>query len=212
MINYIWGVFILLGVIISIIKGDNNLTNNLITSGTKGIDIIINLVPLMCLWLGTMKIADSSGLLNIISNKLSKIIRVVFPEIPKGDPAIAYISSNIVMNMLGLGNAATPFGIKAMTRLKELNNNSDIASRSMITFLVINTSSVTIIPTTVISLRIASGSNNPTEIMTACIITTFLSSFIGLLIDRLFYFIWRRHYVQLFNTNNSYHNTNLWSI
>ena len=195
MINYIWGVFILLGVIISIIKGDNNLTNNLITSGTKGIDIIINLVPLMCLWLGTMEIADSSGLLNIISNKLSKIIRVVFPEIPKGDPAIAYISSNIVMNMLGLGNAATPFGIKAMTRLKELNNNSDIASRSMITFLVINTSSVTIIPTTIISLRIASGSNNPTEIMTACIITTFLSSFIGLLIDRLFYFIWRRHYV-----------------
>lgn len=195
MINYIWGVFILLGVIISIIKGDNNLTNNLITSGTKGIDIIINLVPLMCLWLGTMKIADSSGLLNIISNKLSKIIRVVFPEIPKGDPTIAYISSNIVMNMLGLGNAATPFGIKAMTRLKELNNNSDIASRSMITFLVINTSSVTIIPTTVISLRIASGSNNPTEIMTACIITTFLSSFIDLLIDRLFYFIWRRHYV-----------------
>ena len=195
MINYIWGVFILLGVIISIIKGDNNLTNNLITSGTKGIDIIINLVPLMCLWLGTMKIAEASGLLDIISNKLSKIIRVVFPEIPKGDPAIAYISSNIVMNMLGLGNAATPFGIKAMTRLKELNNNSDIASRSMITFLVINTSSVTIIPTTVISLRIASGSNNPTEIMTACIITTFLSSFIGLLIDRLFYFIWRRHYV-----------------
>ncbi len=195
MINYIWGVFILLGVIISIIKGDNNLTNNLITSGTKGIDIIINLVPLMCLWLGTMKIADSSGLLTIISNKLSKIIRVVFPEIPKGDPAIAYISSNIVMNMLGLGNAATPFGIKAMTRLKELNNNSDVASRSMITFLVINTSSVTIIPTTVISLRIASGSSNPTEIMTACIITTFLSTMIGLLIDRLFYFIWRRHYV-----------------
>lgn len=195
MINYIWGIFIVLGVIISIIKNDSNLTNNLITSGTKGIDIIINLVPLMCLWLGTMKIADSSGLLNIISNKLSKIIRVVFPEIPKGDPAIAYISSNIVMNMLGLGNAATPFGIKAMARLKELNNNSDIASRSMITFLVINTSSVTIIPTTVISLRIASGSNNPTEIMTACIITTFLSSFIGLLIDRLFYLIWRRHYV-----------------
>lgn len=195
MINYIWGVFIVLGVIISIIKRDPNLTNNLITSGTKGIDMIINLVPLMCLWLGTMKIADSSGLLNIISNKLSKIIRVIFPEIPKGDPAIAYISSNIVMNMLGLGNAATPFGIKAMTRLKELNNNSDVASRSMITFLVINTSSVTIIPTTVISLRIASGSNNPTEIITACIITTFLSSFIGLLIDRLFYFIWRRHYV-----------------
>lgn len=195
MINYLWGIFIILGIIVSIIKGDGNLTNNLLTSGIKGIDMIISLIPLMCLWLGIMKIADSSGLLNVISNKLSKVIRMIFPEIPKGDPAIAYISSNIVMNMLGLGNAATPFGIKAMTRLKELNNNSDIASRSMITFLVINTSSVTIIPATVISLRIASGSNNPTEIMTACIITTFLSSFIGLLIDRLFYLIWRRKYV-----------------
>lgn len=195
MINYIWGVFIVLGIIVSIIKGDTNLTNNLITSGSKGIDMIINLVPLMCLWLGIMKIAESSGLLNIISNKLSKVIRILFPEIPKGDPSIGYISSNIVMNMLGLGNAATPFGIKAMSRLKELNNNSDIASRSMITFLVINTSSVTIIPTTVISLRIMTGSNNPMEIMTASIITTFLSSFIGLLIDRLFYLIWRRKYV-----------------
>ncbi|MGM9875898.1 MAG: nucleoside recognition domain-containing protein [Bacilli bacterium] len=195
MINYLWGIFIILGIIVSIIKGDSNLTNNLLTSGIKGIDMIISLIPLMCLWLGIMKIADSSGLLNIISNKLSKVIRIIFPEIPKGDPAIAYISSNIVMNMLGLGNAATPFGIKAMTRLKELNNNSDVASRSMITFLVINTSSVTIIPATVISLRIASGSNNPTEIMTACIITTFLSSFIGLLIDRLFYLIWRKKYV-----------------
>ena len=195
MINYLWGIFIILGIIVSIIKGDGNLTNNLLTSGIKGIDMIISLIPLMCLWLGIMKIADSSGLLNVISNKLSKVIRIIFPEIPKGDPAIAYISSNIVMNMLGLGNAATPFGIKAMTRLKEINNNSDAASRSMITFLVINTSSVTIIPTTVISLRIASGSNNPTEIMTACIITTFLSSFIGLLIDRLFYLIWRKKHV-----------------
>ena len=194
MINYIWFIFLLLGVIFGIIN-KIDLTTSMISSGTKAINMILSIVPLMCLWLGTMKIAESSGLLDIISKKLSKIVRVIFPEIPDGDPSISYISSNIVMNMLGLGNAATPFGLKAMTRLKELNNNSDIASRSMITFLVINTSSVTIIPTTVISLRIASGSNNPTEIMTACIITTFLSSFIGLLIDRLFYFIWRRHYV-----------------
>ena len=194
MINYIWFIFLLLGVIFGIIN-KIDLTTSMISSGTKAINMILSIVPLMCLWLGTMKIAESAGLLDIISKKLSKVVRVIFPEIPDGDPSISYISSNIVMNMLGLGNAATPFGIKAMTRLKELNNNSDIASRSMITFLVINTSSVTIIPTTVISLRIASGSNNPTEIMTACIITTFLSSFIGLLIDRLFYFIWRRHYV-----------------
>ena len=154
--------------------------------------MIINLVPLMCLWLGVMKIADTSGLLNIISHKLSKFIKIIFPEIPKGDPAIGYISSNIVMNMLGLGNAATPFGIKAMKELKRLNKNSDVASRSMITFLVINTSSVTIIPTTVISLRILNGSSNASEIMTATIITTFLSTFIALLLDRLFYLLWRK--------------------
>ena len=101
MINYLWSLFLIVGVIYSIIKGNNNLTNNLLTSGTKAIDMIINLVPLMCLWLGVMKIADTSGLLNIISHKLSKFIKIIFPEIPKGDPAIGYISSNIVMNMLG---------------------------------------------------------------------------------------------------------------
>ena len=192
MINYLWSLFLIVGVIYSIIKGNNNLTNNLLTSGTKAIDMIINLVPLMCLWLGVMKIADTSGLLNIVSHKLSKFIKIIFPEIPKGDPAIGYISSNIVMNMLGLGNAATPFGIKAMKELKRLNKNSDVASRSMITFLVINTSSVTIIPTTVISLRILNGSSNASEIMTATIITTFLSTFIALLLDRLFYLLWRK--------------------
>lgn len=193
MINYIWGVFIILGIIVSIIKGDSNLTNNLITSGSKGIDMIIGLVPLMCLWLGIMKIAEASGLLKIISSKLSKIVRVIFPEIPDDDPAICYISSNIVMNMLGLGNAATPFGLKTMERLKQLSNSSE-ASRSMITFLVINTSSVTIVPTTVISLRVMAGSTNPMEIMASCIIATFISTFIGLILDRLFYLIWRRRH------------------
>ena len=98
------------------------------------------------------------------------------------------------MNMLGLGNAATPFGLKAMSELKRLNNNSDVASRSMITFLVINTASVTIVPTTVISLRLANGSINPTEIVPVTIITTFLSTFLAILLDRLFYFIWRKKY------------------
>lgn len=192
MINYLWFSFILIGVLYSIIKGDTNLSNNLLSSGKSAIDMIINLVPLMCLWIGTMKIAEKSGLLNVISNKLSKIIRIIFPEIPKGDPAISYISSNIVMNMLGLGNAATPFGIKTMKELKRLNNNKDIASRSMITFLVINTSSVTIIPTTVISLRMLNGSSNPSNIIGVTIITTFLSTFIAILLDRLFYLTWRK--------------------
>lgn len=192
MINYLWTIFIIIGITVSIIKGDTNLTNNILTSGSSAINMIINLVPLLCLWLGTMKIAETSGLLTLISNKLSKYVKIIFPEIPDGNPAIAYISSNIVMNILGLGNAATPFGLKAMQELKRLNHNSDEASRSMITFLVINTSSVTIIPTTVISLRILNGSTNPSEIMTATIITTFLSTFLALLLDRLFYYVWRK--------------------
>ena len=194
MINYIWGFFIVLGVLFSIINGSGSITNSMLSSGSKAIDMILGIVPFMCLWLGTMKIAEEAGLLDIISNKLSKVVKILFPEIPEGDKAIGYISSNVVMNMLGLGNAATPFGLKAMSELKRLNNNSDVASRSMITFLVINTASVTIVPTTVISLRLANGSINPTEIVPVTIITTFLSTFLAILLDRLFYILWRKRY------------------
>lgn len=192
MINYIWFIFLLLGVIFGIIN-KIDLTTSMISSGTKAINMILSIVPLMCLWLGAMKIAESSGLLDIISKKLSKVVRVIFPEIPDGDPSISYISSNIVMNMLGLGNAATPFGLKAMKELQRLNNTTT-ASRSMITFLVINTSSVTIIPTTVISLRILNNSMNPTSIVPLTIITTFISTFLALVLDRLFYILWRKRH------------------
>lgn len=192
MVNYLWAFFLIVGILYSLIGRNNNIVDTLFTSGNKAIDMVLSLVPLMCLWLGTMKIAEKSGLLDLISRKVSKFIKVIFPEIPDGDPAIGYISSNIVMNMLGLGNAATPFGLKAMSELKRLNNNSDVASRSMITFLVINTSSVTVIPTTVISLRIMYGSTNASEIVGVTIVTTFLSTIIALIVDRLFYFIWRK--------------------
>lgn len=192
MINYIWGVFIILGITYSIINKDPNLTNNLLTSGKNSIDMILTILPLMCLWLGITKIAEASSLLTLVSKKLSKVVRIIFPEIPKDHPAIGYISSNIVMNMLGLGNAATPFGIKAMEKLKKLNKNKDVASRSMITFLVINTSSVTIIPTTVISLRLLHGSMDASEIIPVTILTTFISTFIALILDRIFYLVWRK--------------------
>lgn len=194
MINYIWGLFLVVGVLYSIIKKDPNLTNNLISSGKNGLDIILGLLPIMCLWLGIMRLAEKSGLLDRLSQKLSKYIRVIFPEVPKGDPAIAYISSNIIMNILGLGNAATPFGIKAIKELQRLNKNKDIASRSIITFLIINTSSVTIVPTTVISLRLLNNSINASEIIPVTIITSFISTIIALLLDRIFYLLTRRTY------------------
>lgn len=192
MINYIWSIFIVIGVFYSILKGDTNLTNNLLTSGNKAIDMIIGIIPLMCLWMGIMELASKSGLLDIMAKKLSRVVRIIFPDIPKDDKVISYISSNIVMNMMGLGNAATPFGLKAMEELGRLNNNSKVASRSMITFLVINTASVTILPSTVISLRMVYKSVNPSSIILPCIMATFLSTLIALLLDRLFYYIWGR--------------------
>ncbi len=194
MINYIWGLFLLIGIVYSFFTNNTlNINQELLTSGSSAIDMIIKLIPLMCLWLGVMNIAIHSGLLDKMAKKISKVVNIIFPEIQDNE-AISLISSNIIMNMLGLGNAATPFGLKSMKRMQELNNKKDTATRSMITFLVINTASVTIIPTTVISLRILNSSSNPTEILSASLISSFSSCFIGLLLDRLFYFIWRKKY------------------
>lgn len=195
MINYIWAFFIILGITYGIITNNISVINEtLITSGTSAIELIFKLIPLMCLWLGVMKIAEDSNLINILSKHLSKIISPLFPELKGDTKSITYISSNIILNMLGVGNAATPFGLKAMQEMQKLNQNKDTASRSMITFLVINTSSVTLIPSTIISLRVLNNSSNPTSIVPLCIISTFTSSLIGLLLDRLFYLITRKKY------------------
>jgi spore maturation protein A len=132
-----------------------------------------------------MNIAKISGLLQKFSKFIEPLLGKLFPELPKGHESIGLIASNIVINMFGLGNAATPFGLKAMSSLQEVNVKKDTASRSMITFLVINTSGVTIIPTTVISLRMLYKSLNPTEIVSACMIVTVISLLLALIIDRV---------------------------
>ena len=186
MVNKIWGFFIVVGVITCLLTSNVDGLNTQILECTKtSLDMIFKIFPVMALWLGIMKIASVSGLLQKFSNLLSPLFRFLFPEIPKNHESMQYISSNIVANMFGLGNAATPFGLKAMKSLQELNNKKDTASRSMITFLVLNTSGVTIIPTTIISLRMMYGSTNPTSIVFACILSTFLSTTFGLIIDRL---------------------------
>ena len=193
MVTIIFGSFLIIGIVYSFINGNISIINTtLISSGTIAIDIAIKLIPLLCLWLGIMKIAEDSGLLHKISKEMSKIIKPLFPELKSDGDAIAYLGSNIVMNILGLGNAATPFGLKAMNEMQKENPNKDTATRSMITFLVMNTASVTLIPTTVISFRAMNHSNNPTEIVGACIIATILSCSFGLLMDRIFYHIWRK--------------------
>jgi len=194
MINYIFGFFLIVGIVYGSITGNINSINDVfIVDSKSSIEMVLNMIPLLCLWLGIMKIAGNSGLIKKISMFMSRFIHPIFPELNKNSDAISYISSNIVMNMLGLGSGATPFGLKAMEELNKENNNSDTASRSMITFLVINTASVTIIPTTVISFRALNGSNNPTDILLACIITTFLSCLFGILLDKLMYRIWNKY-------------------
>ena len=153
--------------------------------------MVLKIIPLLCLWLGVMKIASLSGLLSKLSLLFAKIIGPLFPEVEKGDEVLTYIATNIVMNIFGLGNAATPFGLKAFQLLQERNPKKDEASRSMITLLVMNTASVTLIPTTVISFRRLYHSINPTEILIPCMIATVLSCLLGLVVDRIFANFWR---------------------
>jgi spore maturation protein A len=193
MIKYIFGMFIIVGIVYGFISGNIvEVNDSILTSTSSSIDMILKLIPMMCLWLGLMNIAKDSGLLKIISKKLSNILRLIFPDIPDNHPVLSLIATNMTMNMLGLGNAATPFGLKAMKSLQELNDNKEVASRSMITFLVINTASITLIPTTIISIRLLHNSKNPSEIILPSIITSFISLAFGLLLDRIIYKVSRR--------------------
>ena len=189
MVNKIWGFFIIVGTLFALCNGKIDVINEeILTSCKSALDLVIQLFPVIALWLGVMKIASSSGLLEKISYKISPVLRFIFPEIPKGHPALGYISSNIIANIFGLGNAATPFGLKAMESLQELNPKKEEASRSMITFLVLNTSGLTLIPTTIISMRMLYKSVSPTEIIVPCILATTISTIVGLLLDRILYY------------------------
>ena len=184
MVNKIWALFIVVGIVFCLFTNKIDILNNtILNSGKNSLDMILKIFPVMALWLGIMNVAKKAGLLNKFSKMLYPIMHKIFPEIPKNHESLGFICSNIVANMFGLGNAATPFGLKAMQSLQEINPKKDTASRSMITFLVINTSGVTIIPTTVISMRMMYESKNPTEIVLACILTTFISLICALIID-----------------------------
>lgn len=191
MMNKIWGVFIIIGVVYSIFTGNISVVNSEILScGETVLSMIMKLFPIMALWLGIMKIASVSGLLKKMSIILYPITRFIFPDIPKNSDVISLITSSFVFNMFGLGNASTPIGLKTMKSLKDLSD-SDVASSSMITFLVLNTTGFTIIPTTIISLRMMHGSSNPSDIIVPCLLASLSSTIFGLVIDRFY----RRHSV-----------------
>ena len=191
MVSYIWLFLILIGIGFSAVTGNlDTINDSILTNGTKALDLMLSILPIIVLWTGIMKIAEVSGLLRKFAKLMEPILSRLFPSVPKDNPALGFIASNIAANMMGLGSAATPFGLKAMSELQKINDKKDTASVAMITFLVLNTAGVTIVPTTVLALRIATGSENPSEIILPGVIATFCSSIGGLLLD---YFIRRRN-------------------
>ena len=184
MINYIWGFLIVIPSLYLLMNGKFSLLNNLILNGsTNGIKLIMDMMPLLVLWMGILEIAKDSNLLDKFGKLLKPLLIKLFPSLRNNDEAISYIASNIGANMLGLGSAATPFGLKAMSSMQKENKNKDVATEAMITFLILNTGGVTIIPTTDISLRMIYKSLNPTSIIIPSIIATSISSISGLLFD-----------------------------
>ncbi|MDM5331174.1 nucleoside recognition domain-containing protein [Neobacillus sp. CF12] len=188
MVNYIWVFMTIVGFVFAMINGTMAEVNKAIFDGAKeAVTLCIGLISILVFWLGMMRIAEESGLLELLAKLFRPLVKRLFPDVPTNHPAMGYILSNMIANMFGLGNAATPLGIKAMEELKQLNGSKDSASRSMVTFLAINTASITIIPTTVIAIRMNYNSASPTEIVVPTLIATIISMLGAVMIDRYFY-------------------------
>lgn len=189
-LNYIWIAFFLIAFIVSLIKlifmGDvdifSNLVNSTFESAKTGFEISIGLTGVLSLWMGIMKIGERGGLINLFARLASPVLTKIFPDIPKDHPVMGTMVMNISANILGLDNAATPMGLKAMEQLQEINPKKDTASNPMIMFLVLNTSGLTLIPVSVLVFRTQLGAAQPTDVFTPILIATFFSTLVGLLV------------------------------
>ncbi len=182
MLNIIWLSMIILSVIVGIMQGRIDAVVLAVTDSAKlGFDIALGLTGIMCLWLGIMGIATKSGLVNLLSRGLAPVMKRLFPEIPPDDPAMGAMLLNIAANMLGLANAATPFGLQAMKELQRLNTHIHTASNSMCTFLAINTASIQLIPATAIAYLAANGASHPTSIIFTSLVASSCSTIVGLI-------------------------------
>lgn len=184
MLNIIWLALMALGVGVAAINGRAGaVTDAAFQAGKVAIETIIGLAGLMALWMGLMKIAEKSGLMEGLASLLRPVVRLLFPSIPGNHPAVGAILMNISANMLGLGSAATPMGLKAMQELQELNPDKETASEAMCTFLTLNTSSITLIPGTIIALRATYKSINPAEIVGATLVASIVAGIFGIALD-----------------------------
>lgn len=181
MINIIWFFLLVFGVIFGLITGKGEILSKSIMGSTEAsIKLIIALVGMMCLWCGIMKIAQQSGITDKLAILLKPILRLIFKDANKNKEATGSILLNLTSNMLGLSNAATPFGIKAMEELQKINPRKDTATNDMALFLVLNATCIQLIPTSIISIRAACGSDNPAIVIIPIILTTGISAFMGI--------------------------------
>ena len=182
MINYIWFGIIFIGTIFGITTGKiEEVSKAVVNSTSSTVEFMITFVGMMCLWCGVMKIAEKSGLTDKIAKVLTPIMKLIFKDAVKNDKALGAIVMNITSNMLGLSNAATPFGIKAMEELEKDNKNKGVATNDMALFLVLNTAAIQLIPTSVISIRAACGSANPAIIIGPAIVATGSAAIMGVI-------------------------------
>lgn len=186
MLNYIWILLILSSVVIGAITGRlDAVTKAAFDMAETAVSIAIGLIGVMSLWLGLMRVAEKAGMIGFLARLLKPVFRRLFPEIPDGHPALGSILLNISASWLGLGNAATPMGLKAMEQLQELNPAKDTASNSQVTFLAINTASITLLPTTIIAVRISAGSADPASIIGTTIFASGCATIVAILASRL---------------------------
>ena len=188
MINYIWGFMLLIGIIVGLMTGQAAEVNVSVIDGAKeAVSLCITMLGIMAFWTGLMEVARQAGIIGVLTKKLEKLLDLFFPDLPKDHVVKEYIASNMIANVLGLGWAATPMGIKAMEELAEIDKErhggkqTGIASIDMCTFLIVNVSSLQLIPVNVIAYRSQYGSVNPASILGMAILATFCSTAAGVL-------------------------------
>ena len=191
MINIVWVVLLVGGLAVAALGGAlPEVTQAAMTAAGKGVEVALAFVGIMTLWLGMARIAERSGLMEQLARLLAPVLRRLFPELPRNNPALGNMSMNLVANMLGMGSAATPFGLKAMQELKQTQESGDTASVSMITFIALNTAALNLVPASVIALRVAAGSRAPADIVGPTILATTAAMLVAIAADR--WYRWRQ--------------------
>lgn len=191
MLNYIWMGLLLVGFAVGIINGRiDEVTKAAMDSAQSAVTVCISLLGVMCLWTGLMKVAEKSGLVAGIGRLVRPVMTFLYPDIPKNHPALGAIVMNLVANFLGLGNAATPLGIKAMSQLQSLNKDKKTATDSMCMFLVMNTAAIQLVPASIIALRTAEGSKKPAEIIVCIWMVSLCATIMGVIAAKLLSRVW----------------------